>query len=88
MYQNSKIEVRCEAVRLAAIIKDVTSENIIETSKKIEEYIVGKIELPDVYDPNAYMKELTEKIATISASNHENKTSGVDTNLIKTLADA
>lgn len=88
MYQNSKIEARCEAVRLAAIIKDVTSDNLIEMAKTIEGYILGDIDLPDVYDPNAYMKDLTEKIALVTSQRTDNKTPGVDPNLIKTLADA
>lgn len=88
MYQNSKIEARCEAVRLAAAIKDVTSDNILEVSKKIEEYIVGELELPDVYDPNSYMKELVEKMSEAMNAKQDNKTPGIDPNLVKAVADA
>lgn len=88
MYQNSRIEARCEAVRMAASVKDVTSDNLLEMAKKIEHYIVGDIELPDIYDPNAYMKELTEKLASFTSQRNENKTPGVDPNLIKALANA
>lgn len=88
MYQNSKIEARCEAVRLATAIKDVTSENILEISKRIEDYIVGGIDLPEVYDPNTYIKELMEKVSESMNSNKENKTKGVDPNIIKVLGDA
>ncbi len=86
MYQNSKIEARVEAVRLAALLKDVTSENIVPVSKQIEEYITEGIELPDTYDPNACIKELAEKIG--NATKGEKKTPGVDPNLLKPLADA
>lgn len=85
---NSMIEARWEAVRLAAAIKDVTSNNILEVSKKIEGYLVGGLELPDVYDPNSCMKELMEKMSEAISSNKENKTSDVNPTSIKVLGDA
>lgn len=86
MYYNSKVEVRVEAVRLAAILKDVTSENIIKMSKEIEAFIITGIDLPDVYDPNSYMKDLAERIGNLTKE--DKKTPGVDPNLLKTLAHA
>lgn len=47
---NSKLELRNEAVRLAVNVKDVTSENVIEVSRKIETYILGDAELPEYFD--------------------------------------
>jgi hypothetical protein len=88
MYQNSKIEARCEAVRMAACVKDVTSDNLLEMAKKIENYIVGDIELPDIYDPNANFKELVEKISNRVVDGNEKRTPGVEPNLINTLANA
>lgn len=60
---NSKIEARIEAVKLALNVEGVTSENIIEVSGKIADFIVGGSELPDSNDPNAFMKEIMERMA-------------------------
>lgn len=60
---NSKIEARIEAVKLALNVEGVTSENIIEVSGKIADFIVGNSELPDTYDSNGYLKEMVAKMA-------------------------
>lgn len=60
---NSKIEARIEAVKLALNVEGVTSENIIDVSEKIANFIVGDAELPDNNDPNAFMKEIMERMA-------------------------
>jgi len=57
---NSKLEVRNEAVRIASMLKDVDSTNIVEVSEKIEKYMLGNVDVPDFYDPNAYMRELKD----------------------------
>jgi hypothetical protein len=62
---NSKIEVRIEALRLAASLKNVDRVNVIHVAREIEEYIMDGIELPDIYDPNTYMKELVDKLEQI-----------------------
>ena len=53
---NSKIEARIEAVKLALNVEGVTSENIIEVSKKIASFIIGEAELPDK-DPSEDMQK-------------------------------
>lgn len=58
---NSKIELRTEAVRIALNVEGVTFENVIETAEKIETYILGSVELPEHIDPQAQLKELSEK---------------------------
>lgn len=58
---NSKIELRTEAVRIALNVEGVTFENVIETAEKIETYILGSVELPEYIDPQAQLKELSEK---------------------------
>lgn len=63
---NSKIEARIEAVKLALNVEGVTAENIIEVSGKIADFIVGGSELPDAYDPNAYLKDMVAKMTTPS----------------------
>lgn len=60
---NSKIEARIEAVKLALNVEGVTSENIIEVSGEIAEFIIGDSKLPDSNDPNAFMKEIMERMA-------------------------
>lgn len=59
---NSKIEARIEAVKLALNVEGVTSENIIDVSEKIADFIIGSADLADIYDSNAYMKEMLSKI--------------------------
>lgn len=64
---NSKIEARIEAVKLALNVEGVTSENIIEVSTKLADFIIGNAELPDNYDANAMTKELMAKaLSTIT----------------------
>lgn len=59
---NSKVEVRNEALRIAVMLKDVDSANIIEVSEQIEKYMLGGADMQEVYDPNAYFKELTNML--------------------------
>lgn len=68
---NSKLELRIEAVKLAVNVEGVTSENVIETAEKIEAYILGDTELPEWVDPNAQIKELTEKFMSKDLSNEK-----------------
>lgn len=75
MYYNSKVEVRCEAVRLAALLKDVTSKNVVALSKDIEEFILDGIELPNVYDPNSYMKDMVKMVENVGKPSIESKNS-------------
>ncbi|WP_297448721.1 hypothetical protein [uncultured Alistipes sp.] len=63
---NSKIEARIEAVKLALNVEGVTSENIIEVSEKIADFVIGNAELPNTYDSNSYLKEIMGKVATPS----------------------
>lgn len=63
---NSKIEARIEAVKLALNVEGVTSENIIEESGKIADFIIGNSELPDIYDSNGYLKDMVEKMTATS----------------------
>lgn len=70
---NSKIEARIEAVKLALNVEGVTSENIIEVSEKIADFIIGSAELPDNYDSNAMTKELMAKaFANLPTTNYQN----------------
>lgn len=58
---SSKQEIRQSAINIAAQLKDVTSENIIEVSEKIANFICGNVsELPEYYDPNTSLRDLTK----------------------------
>lgn len=57
---NSKLELRIESVKIAVNVEGVTSENVIETAEKIEKYIAGSVNFPEVYDPNAQTTELAK----------------------------
>lgn len=63
---NSKLELRTEAVKIALNVEGVTPENLIETAEKIETYILGSVELPEYIDPQAQLKELSEKFLSKS----------------------
>lgn len=68
---NSKLELRIEAVKLAVNVEGVTSENVIKTAEKIEAYILGDTELPEWIDPQAQLKELSEKFLTKDFGNEK-----------------
>jgi len=57
---NSNLDLRTEAVRIAAHLEGVTAKNITEVSKKIETYIRGGVVLPDVMDMKEMMKTFTD----------------------------
>lgn len=61
---NSKLDLRIEAVKIAVNVEGVTPENVIETAKAIEDYIIGDIELPEWIDAQSQWKELSEKFLT------------------------
>lgn len=65
---NSKIEARIEAVKLALNVEGVTSENIIEVSKKIASFIIGEAELPDK-DPSEDMQKRMMDMVTGAYNN-------------------
>lgn len=49
---NSKLDLRLEAARLAAMVDGITPERIVPTAKEIEAYVLGNAELPEAYDAN------------------------------------
>lgn len=49
---NSKLDLRLEAARLAAMVDGITPERIVPTAKEIEAYVLGDAELPETYDAN------------------------------------
>lgn len=57
---NSKVEVRAEAIRIAQMTMGTTALNIIDVAKQIEAYIIGDANLPELYDPNANIKEMAD----------------------------
>jgi len=57
---NSKLELRSEAIRIAASLEGVTSESLIVTAERIEKYIIGDTVLPDVMDMREMMKTFAD----------------------------
>lgn len=57
---NSKLEVRAEAARLAIALEDVTAETVVSVAKEIEKYIIGDVNLPEVYNPNEASEKMME----------------------------
>lgn len=55
----SKIDARERALELVAP-HFMTADEQIENAKKIEKYLIGDAELPEVTDDNAHIKELLE----------------------------
>lgn len=64
MYGNNdtKLNARIEAVRLATTVKGVTLENILEVSKGIASFIIGEANIPEANDKGDYLERLMEKM--------------------------
>ena len=56
----SKIDARERALEFVKPSDFTTVEEQIECAKKIEAYLIGDAELPEVVDDNAHLKELFE----------------------------
>lgn len=60
----SKIDARERALELAiAHYNGIEGNRIldaVETAKKFESYLIGDVELPEVFDDNGHLKELFE----------------------------
>ena len=56
----SKIDARERALEFVKPSDFTTVEEQIECAKKIEAYLIGDAELPEVTDDNAHIKELLE----------------------------
>jgi len=54
---NSKVEIRLEAAKLAVMVEGVTPDTVVNVSREIESYVLGEAKLPEVYDPNAMLKD-------------------------------
>lgn len=57
---NSKIDLRMEAVRIAAGLEDITHSNLISVAESIERYIIGNAALPEVMDMKEMMSAFTD----------------------------
>ena len=56
----SKIDARERALELIKPSDFTTVDKQIEYAKKIEAYLIGDAELPEVFDDNGHLKELFE----------------------------
>lgn len=70
---NSKIELRIEAVKLAANVEGVTDKNVIAVSEKIAKYILGNAELPEVYDPTESQNKILAMMSQMNSFNKPDK---------------
>lgn len=66
---NSKIEARIEAVKLALNVEGVTSENIIEVSERIADFIVGNAELPEKDESVDFQKQMMDMVTDVYKRN-------------------
>ena len=69
---DSKLEVRAMAVKLAAKVARVDTNNIVEVSKKIESYILGDAKLPETNTTEEKTNGMMEKIISAMGMNHAN----------------
>ena len=76
---DSKLEVRAMAVKLAAKVTRVDSNNIIEVSKKIESYILGDAKLPETNTTEEKTNGMMEKIISAMGMSHANAYSAYGT---------
>ena len=53
---NSKLNIRYESAKLAVMLNDANSTNIVSIAKYIEKYILGDANLPEVCDSNESLK--------------------------------
>lgn len=65
----SKLELRIEAVKLAINVEGVTSENIVETSKSIAEFVLGTAELPESYNTGAFEENIMQILQSANTKN-------------------
>lgn len=60
----SKIDARERALEMAIAhyngIKGNRILDVVDTAKKFESYLIGNVELPEVFDDNGHLKELFE----------------------------
>lgn len=57
---NSKLELRNMAVNSALNVEGVTADNVIDVAKKIYDYVIGDVELPEKYDSNEAIQKMTQ----------------------------
>lgn len=67
----AKADVRMEAVRIAATMKNVTSENIIEVSNSIASFVVGDANIPESYNQTECMSKLLDSLADMRKNSNE-----------------
>lgn len=57
---NSMVELRLESIRIAASLRDVSSECVIDIAAKITRYIKGDAVLPESVSMEDFVKSITE----------------------------
>ena len=67
----SKLDVRQYALEVALGLPD---EDKLRKAKEIEDYLLGEIEMPGYFDPNATTNELLKKVSELSIPKATDKT--------------
>ena len=56
----SMVDLRLQSVKIAATMKDVNSECVIDVAEKIVRYVKGDASIPETYDPTAEARKMVE----------------------------
>lgn len=67
----SKLDVRQYALEVALGLPE---EDKLGKAKEIEDYLLGEIEMPGYFDPNATTNELLKKVSELSTPKATDKT--------------
>ena len=56
----SMVDLRLHAIQIAASMKDVSSECVIDVAEKIVRYVKGNSTLPETFDPTEEARKMVE----------------------------
>lgn len=56
----SMVDLRLQAIKIAASMKDVSSECVIDVAEKIVRYVKGNSAIPETFDPAEEARKMVE----------------------------
>ena len=59
---DSMVELRLQSVRIAASLKDVSSECVLDVADKIVRYVKGGAAIPEVFNPAGEARKMMEDV--------------------------
>lgn len=71
----SMVNLRLQAVKVAASLKDVSSEHVIDVADKIVRYVKGKADIPETYDPTEEARKMMKDLIGNAEEKHKYKSS-------------